>query len=245
MENGLKLVNITKRFQGMDVIDDLSLHIPRNKITCILGPSGCGKTTLLKMIAGLLEPDHGQIHFSEEGAAFSFVFQEDRLLPWRNVRDNIKLILQNSMNPDLIDEMIEKNLERVGMAAYATYYPHQLSGGMRQRVSFVRAFSYPSKIVLLDEPFQGIDLPRKKQLMENVRTLLREDPRTVVFVTHIPEEGIYFSDRIVLLSAQPARMIQEYDHINDATSGTQKEALLRTIKKQLEDHFSNPWGAGG
>jgi len=166
MEERINLKDISKSFRETRVFDGFSVSFPRGKTTCLLGPSGCGKTTLLRIIAGTLKPDAGKLKDLED-LTISFVFQEDRLLPWKTAADNIRLVLKHKIDDESIEEVIDQKLDLVKMKEYANYYPHQLSGGMRQRISFARAFSFPSDMILLDEPFKGLDLLLKQQLMED------------------------------------------------------------------------------
>lgn len=209
MEKSLALIDISKSFQEVKVFDQFSLSIPKGKTTCLLGPSGCGKTTLLQMISGILWPDHGTLD-DFRNKSFSYVFQEDRLLPWKTAADNIRLVLRNKLQDEKVKDLIDRYLELVKMKEYADFYPHQLSGGMRQRISFARAFSFPSDVILLDEPFKGLDHMLKRQLMENVRSILSHDPRTVIYVTHDPEEAAFFGQKIVVLSDKPVQIIREF-----------------------------------
>jgi NitT/TauT family transport system ATP-binding protein len=208
MEEQLTLNSISKSFGALQVFDRFSVGFPKGKTTCLLGPSGCGKTTLLRMIAGTIKPDSGDMRDFED-QTFSFVFQEDRLLPWKTASENIRLVLNNKLSTGSAEAIVGRNLELVKMKDFANYYPHQLSGGMRQRISFARAFSFPSEVILLDEPFKGLDMVLKKQLMENVRSILSDDPRTVIYVTHEPEEAAYFGEKIIVLSDKPVEIIGE------------------------------------
>jgi len=233
METDIKLSEITKAFHPNEVFVKFSATFPRAATTCILGPSGCGKTTLLRMIAGIIKPNDGSFS-GIENQMISYVFQEDRLLPWKTAAENIRLVLKHRVNAEEIDSIVQKNLALVQMTDYASYYPHQMSGGMRQRISFARAFSYPSDIILLDEPFKGLDLPLKQQLMNQVRAVLSHDPRTVVYVTHEPEEAVFFGNKIIILSHRPAQILDEItqDHRNQ-TSGNSKK-ILSQIKSKLQ-----------
>lgn len=233
MEKSLSLINISKSFQETQVFNDFSVSFPKGETTCLLGPSGCGKTTLLKIIAGTLKPDGGKFK-DLDNQVFSFVFQEDRLLPWKTAAENIRLVLKRKTSDESIEDIVNQNLQLVKMEKYAHYYPHQLSGGMRQRISFARAFSFPSNIILLDEPFKGLDLLLKQQLMENVYSILTNDPRTVIYVTHDPEEAVFFGDKILLMSDKPVGIIGEFEqNVSVAPSEDHKRNLLRDIKQKL------------
>ncbi len=233
MEDHISLKNISKSYGGIEVFNQFSVSFPGGETTCLLGPSGCGKTTLLRIIAGTLNPDNGEVRDLHD-QTFSFVFQEDRLLPWKTAAENIRLVLEHKIAEDFIDEVINQNLDLVKMREYANYYPHQLSGGMRQRISFARAFSFPSNVILLDEPFKGLDLPLKQQLMENVRSILSHDPRTVIYVTHEPEEAAFFGKKILLMSDKPVRIIGEFNQYSKVDSrSTNFNDLVFKIKQKL------------
>lgn len=206
METKLALTGISKRFGHKVVLQDFSASFPIGETTCMLGPSGCGKTTLLRIMAGLGIPDSGSIS-GLDGQRVSFVFQEDRLLPWKTVSDNIRLVLKHTMERDAVDRAVLRHLDLVRMTEYASHYPHQLSGGMRRRVAFARAFSYPSDIILLDEPLKGLDVSLKKHLMVNVAGILSRDQRTAIYVTHDPEEAAFFGSTILIMGGRPAQVL--------------------------------------
>lgn len=187
--------------------------------TALLGPSGCGKTTLLRLLAGLLAPAGGELGSlpgeSAEGwqgiplaaGRVSFVFQEPRLLPWRTALENIALPLVPLFGRRPASERALAYLAMVGLETKSRAFPDELSGGQRQRVSIARAFAYPSELILMDEPFQSLDLPLRVQLMELTLDLLRKEPRDLLAVTHDPREAIYLADRVVVLSSAPVRIV--------------------------------------
>ncbi len=184
---------------------DFTLAFPDQSITAILGPSGCGKTTLLKILAGLLAPLSGRVQVVPDHPV-SFVFQEPRLLPWRTVLENVALPLVRWYGTAGARQRTSHYLELVGLGAEQNTYPDALSGGQRQRVSIARAFAFPAAAILMDEPFQALDLPLRIQLMDLTAALLQAEPRTVVLVTHDPREAIYLGDRVLVLSAAPVRV---------------------------------------
>ena len=234
MEKSLIINGISKSFKEVKVFNRFSLSFPKGKTTCVLGPSGCGKTTLLRIIAGIIRPDKGNLD-DFQNKTFSFVFQEDRLLPWLTAAENIGLVLKNKLSKDTINDAIDEHLKLVKMQDYAHYYPHQLSGGMRQRISFARAFSFPSDVILLDEPFKGLDHLLKQQLMENVRAILSDDPRTVIYVTHDPDEAAIFGNKIFLLSDKPVKVIGEFEQNGPSPSTGHfiNQELVNRIKEKL------------
>ena len=140
-----KVKNINKSFGNLKVLDNISISFPENKTTCILGPSGCGKTTLLNIIAGLLDADSGEL-IGFENKDISFVFQEDRLIPWKNVEDNLAFVLKKNTDKREVDKLINHYLELVGLEKYKHYHPKEVRGGMQQRINILRAVISESKI---------------------------------------------------------------------------------------------------
>ena len=204
-----RVTGIAKKFGGLQVLRDLSLEFPTNKITAILGPSGCGKTTLLKILAGLVKPDQGRVESTEK---LSFLFQEPRLLPWLNIRQNLALILRDKLPAADLGNQIKSYLKAVGLADYHRFYPGQLSGGMKQRAAMARALSYPAELLLMDEPFKSLDLKTRYQLVTDFMALWRRNPNTVVVVTHDVKEAVWLGDQILLLSEKPARLVDKFDN---------------------------------
>ncbi len=198
----LALERVSKAYGPKLVLKELSLSIGPGEILCLLGPSGCGKTTLLNLLAGLLEPDAGRVlrPVGRPGC----VFQEPRLLPWRTAEQNLALGLLAQRIPAAERRAIAgAYLDRLGLREAAHLYPHQLSGGMRQRVALGRAFAVDPAYLLLDEPFRSLDVALRLQL---VRLLLDEwlrRPRPVVFVTHDTAEAALAGQRILVLGSHP------------------------------------------
>lgn len=197
--------NIDKSFGNLKVLDNISISFPENKTTCILGPSGCGKTTLLNIIAGLLDADSGEL-IGFENEDISFVFQEDRLIPWKNVEDNLAFVLKKNTDKREVDKLINHYLELVGLEKYKHYYPKDLSGGMKQRINILRAFIYDSKILIMDEPFKSLDIDNKQIVMDFFEELMKIEKRTCIMVTHNIEEAEKLGDRIVMLTDKPTRV---------------------------------------
>src|SRR6056297_3024868 len=160
MEEKLKLQHIYKSYSELEIFHDLTIEFLKNEINCVLGPSGCGKTTLLNIINQSIRPDKGDISdFANK--RISYVFQDPRLLPWKTVEENIAFVLRENMNSTELQDRLNHFLELVQLRKFRDYYPSQLSGGMRQRVSLARAFSYRSDVILMDEPFKALDLKLK------------------------------------------------------------------------------------
>ncbi|WP_409228205.1 ABC transporter ATP-binding protein [Gudongella sp. SC589] len=200
-----RIENITKKFNDLLVLEDISIDFVQGGTTCILGPSGCGKTTLLNIISDIEKPDSGQV-IGFKDSVLSFVFQEDRLIPWRTVKENLRFVL--SGNDDILDKdgLVEDYLDKVGLLEYKDYYPEELSGGMKKRIGILRAFIYPSSLLLMDEPFSSIDISNKKVIMDFFRELMDMENRSCVLVTHDLDEAIRLGDRIVVLSDKPSRV---------------------------------------
>lgn len=189
----LFLENVSKTYAGTKIYKNLSLEIESGKITCVLGPSGCGKTTLLNILAGLTSFDGIIRNIPQK---ISYIFQQERLLPNLTVRQNIAYVL--GKNADY--ERIDLYLEKAELAEKANEYPSALSGGQAQRVSIVRAFVYPSELILMDEPFSSLDTALKIRLMKVFCDLWREERRTAIFVTHDAEEAYMLSHRAIILN---------------------------------------------
>jgi NitT/TauT family transport system ATP-binding protein len=223
----IEIANITHRFKPdraaraapLTVLDDVSLTISDGEFVSFLGPSGCGKTTLLRIIDGLVTPTAGMIRIDAEPVRGtspnrSMVFQEFNLLPWRSAVKNtefgLELDIQKEHRPQRA-RLARENLAKVGLGSFGSYFPHQLSGGMKQRVGIARALSIAPKYLLMDEPFGALD-PMIRELMQiELLKLLENEHRTIVFVTHSIEEAIFLSDRIVVFGAQPGRIIETID----------------------------------
>ncbi len=186
--------------------DDLSFEIPRNEFFCIVGPSGCGKTTLLRCIARLEQPSRGVLRVNNVNQ-LAMVFQEHGLFPWMTLRDNVRFLMRNSARVARrdVDAICGSLLDKVGLARFADLYPHQVSGGMRQRVSLIRSFAVQPDVLLMDEPFVFVDFQTKLVLHELLLRIWQDAARTVVFVTHDIEEAVTLADRILVLSPHPGR----------------------------------------
>jgi NitT/TauT family transport system ATP-binding protein len=208
----LDISGLSKRYDSIEVLDAISCQIPRNQFVCLLGGSGCGKTTLLKIVAGLIEADAGRIEI--EGRAVkgpgpdrSLVFQNYGLLPWRNVLGNVELGLEIRGVPRTRRRQICRDyIARVGLTGFERHYPHQISGGMQQRVGLARALSKDPKILLMDEPFAAVDMQTREKLQDELLGIWWTMKTTVLFVTHSIEEAVYLGDRVIVMSSRPGRI---------------------------------------
>lgn len=199
----IQLDHVSKSFQDVPVIDDLSLTLRAREVRGVVGPSGAGKTTLLRLIAGLIQPDSGTVTLGS--SRLSYVFQEPRLLPWRSAADNVAVALQAAgIDRRHARHVAHEWLARVGLTDFAGYYPAQLSGGMQQRVALARAFAVNPEILLLDEPFSHLDDGHKQELLAYLRQFIAQASVTVVYVTHDLRELDGLVDSVLRLSA-PAK----------------------------------------
>ncbi|HEX4410281.1 MAG TPA: ABC transporter ATP-binding protein [Xanthobacteraceae bacterium] len=212
----LTLVGIAKTFaNGTTALTGVDLKIMPGEFVSILGASGCGKSTLLRLIGGLSEPSSGVLDWPQSAydadgraePALSFVFQEPTLLPWRTVSENVYLpLLLAGIRRDEARERIAQALEQVGLHGFSDFYPRQLSGGMKMRVSIARALVTRPKILLMDEPFAALDEITRLKLNDELLDLFARQGLTVVFVTHSVYESVYLSSRIIVMSSRPGRV---------------------------------------
>ncbi len=205
----IRIRGLTKRFGALTAIDNVSIEIPTGQFFVIVGPSGCGKTTLLRILGGLEVVTQGAVEVANPVAGrpqFSVIFQGDSIFPWMTVWDNAAYGLRMRNAPKaLIDETVTGWLERTGLMRYAKLYPHQLSGGMRQRVSIARAFANTPEILLMDEPFSALDEQNKTILQQELLRIWEQDKTTVIFITHSVDEAVTLGDRIMVMTASPGR----------------------------------------
>lgn len=202
----LKLEGVSLSFGELVVFEDLNLAIERHEFVAIVGPSGCGKTTLLNLLSGFDQPTQGKI---ERYGNVRTVYQQDGLFPWLTAGENILLGLRHLKSDAEKQNQLQDLLKLVRLEGFANHYPHQLSGGMKQRVEIARALAGEADILLLDEPFSALDYLTRLRMRRELERLIQERPRTVVFVTHDVEEAAYLADRIVVLSDRPARIRRE------------------------------------
>lgn len=211
-DTAVSVRGVSKNYGDVEALKNLSLDFPRGQLTSLLGPSGCGKTTLLKIIAGLLEPTSGQIEIdgrkiTKPGPDRAFVFQDFALLPWASVIRNVAFGLElRGVARSEREAVAEKYIRNVGLTGFEKAYPHELSGGMRQRVGLARALSVDAQVLLLDEPFSAVDEQNRRKFQEDMLELVRNENKTFIFVTHSIEEAVYVSDQIAILLPRPSRV---------------------------------------
>lgn len=206
----LSAERIHKTYAGLKVMDDFTLELEEGRIHCLFGPSGCGKTTLIRLLAGLTGPDGGSIRVPED-AGCAVVFQEDRLLPWLTVRDNIAYAVESRISRSAALAEADTYGELVGLGAFLSALPSQLSGGMQRRVAIARALVYHAGLLFLDEPFKGLDYSLKQELMELVRDSSKKRGQTVLLITHDSEEAFYLADRVYVVDGPPLAVAKQLD----------------------------------
>jgi NitT/TauT family transport system ATP-binding protein len=207
--------NVYKWFPGGIVIEDVSLTVEAGQFVCIVGPSGCGKTTLLRMMAGLAEADHGQVTIG--GATVTgpdprvaVVFQHFGLFPWKSVYRNVALPLQLAKTSrGEMDQRVTEAIKTVGLAGHERKYPAQLSGGMKQRAGLARALATTPDVLLMDEPFAAVDAQVREVLQEDLLALRARLRQTIVFITHSIDEAITLGDRILVMATRPGRIVRD------------------------------------
>ncbi|MGL5692920.1 MAG: ATP-binding cassette domain-containing protein, partial [Peptostreptococcaceae bacterium] len=192
-EMTFSIKNINKKYESKIVYENFSIDFYLNKVNCILGKSGCGKSTILNIISGLIPNGNNEWISGFENVEMSYIFQEDRLIEWLTVEENIRLVAKKYYKNEELDILCEKYLNLVGIIEYKSYYPQMLSGGIRQRVNIARAFIYPSEIIIMDEPFKSIDIKNKMTIMKSIKEFLSKEKKTVLFVTHDIDEALYLS----------------------------------------------------
>ena len=232
----VKLIDIHKQYQNVNVLDGIDMEFEEGMITAILGPSGCGKTTLLSITAGLIEPTRGEV-IGMELKKSGFIFQEPRLLPWKTAIQNLEFVL-----PDSIDKADKKRicsdiLDQVGLSGFEKHYPSQLSGGMSQRLAMARAFIVDSDILFMDEPFQFLDLKRREQMIELLKSLWVKRKPMVVIVTHDVNEALLLSDKIYILSHKPAKIIKEIRNPMPFGSRTVKNTEFYKLEQEIINNY--------
>jgi ABC-type nitrate/sulfonate/bicarbonate transport system ATPase subunit len=209
----MRIDSLDKSFDGQLVLDDLSLSVGDGEFLSILGPSGSGKSTLFHLIGGLYSPEKGSIKIDGENITgqrgyISYMPQAPSLLPWRTVEDNVLLGQEISGEKDR--EGARKMIDRAGLAGYEKAYPHELSGGMKQRVAFIRALLSPQPIICLDEPFSALDEFTRLDMQKWLLSIWEENKKSIIFVTHNIEEALFLSDRMIVLSQRPASIKKEF-----------------------------------
>ena len=194
--------NVNIKFDNKIIYENFSIDFEDNKINCIVGASGCGKTTLLNYICDCLLKNNIKV---------SYVFQEDRLIPWKSIFDNLRLVIKNKHNKEDINKKIDDILNILDIKEAKFLYPDELSGGMKQKVNIARALLYDFNVLLLDEPFRSLDIKIKNSIMNLIRTISKEKEITIILVSHNKDEVKALADNIFLLDEYPTKVIIEGD----------------------------------
>lgn len=271
-DSNRKLVvqHLRKAFQSqrvggaVEVFQDISFEVRPSEFICLVGPSGCGKTTFLRILDGLIPYDFGEILLDgksvlKPGIDKGFVFQDSSLLPWRTVIDNIilGLELQGQESKREARKKAEKYISLVGLKGFEHHYPHELSGGMQQRVNLARALIVDPEILLMDEPFASLDAQTREIMQAELLKMWNQSRKTVIFVTHQIEEAIFLADRVVVFSARPTNIreivkidiprprsltikrTKEFLDYADRIWGIIQEEVLRSMRRESEEEARN------
>lgn len=248
--SALKVENVSKIFPAINkshavqALQDISLEVKTNEFVSILGHSGCGKTTLLNLIAGFEKPTSGRIECAgkevkEPGAERAMVFQDYALFPWLTVRDNIAFGLNiKGIDSVTINQKVDHFANLVGLGAFVESYPHQLSGGMRQRVSIARAFAVDPTVLLMDEPFAALDAQNRAMMQKEMIRILAEESKTVVLVTHSIEESINLSDVIIIMTRRPGR-VKEVIRVPEPRRMVEDTPSYLEVRRKIRDLISD------
>lgn len=211
-------LNYNEGPQSVTALKDIQLDILEGSFVCVLGPSGCGKTTLLRIIAGFLKPTSGHVLLDGEQIPDKpdkhrgVVFQQPTLYPWLNIEQNVEFGLKMRKIPQRErQEIVHDYLKMVGLEQFKKMAPYELSGGMKQRASIARVLVNDPRIILMDEPFGALDAMTKEQMQEVIRSIWKETHKTIFFITHDVEEALLLGTKIIVMSARPGQIIQEYD----------------------------------
>jgi len=244
----LVVENVSHGFGNLSVLENLNVVVNKGEFVVLVGPSGCGKTTILNLLSGYIKPNSGKVQ--REGVIRT-VYQQDGLFPWLTVSENISMGLRTVTKQIQRDEELRNLFELINLKGFEHHYPHQLSGGMRQRVELARALAGDSDILLMDEPFSSLDYQSRLRIRLELVKVLAKRPRTVVFVTHDIEEAVLLADRVLVLSNRPATICKEmriplphprkssHPIVIEAMETILNELGLRILVEQDISNFSN------
>lgn len=243
----LEMQNIGLNYHSRDgetvAIDDISFCVNKNEFVGIVGPSGCGKTTLLSLISGILTPSHGQVliegkNTKDKSARIGYMFQRDLLFPWRTILQNVNLgaELTNDKSQKTKQKTISL-LKKYGIYDFCNKYPHELSGGMRQRVALIRTLVLNPQILLLDEPFGALDYQTRQNVIDDISNIIKNENMTSLLVTHDITEAISMCDRVIVLSPRPSFVQKVIDIQLDKT----KPPSQRKTQKRFFEYQTQIW----
>lgn len=241
------LKNVSKSFRDITVLNNINLNIKDGEFVSLVGPSGCGKSTIINLISGLLKPSNGEIlingkKVTKPGIDRIMVFQEAALFPWLNVFDNVafglrKIIKSKSEIEDKVNEMLKK----VHLLKFKNHFPHELSGGMKQRVAIARSLVMNPEVLLMDEPFSALDEQTRMLLHAELQDIWMETGKTIIFVTHNIRESVVLSDRVIVMGISPGRIIDEIEiRLSRPRSQTdpdilyKEEQILKLLENEIE-----------
>jgi ABC-type nitrate/sulfonate/bicarbonate transport system ATPase subunit len=237
----IRCEKLTKKFGSMKAVDDVSFDVNEWEFLSIIGPSGCGKTTVLRLISSLESPTEGRVLLRDEEVRgptkrIGFVFQEPALFPWRTVKRNIEFSLElNGTSQEEMERTSREHIELVGLEGFESAYPHQLSGGMKQRAGLARALAAEPDILLMDEPFASLDALSREEMQEELFNIWAEERKTFVLVTHSVDEALYLSDRIVILTKRPARIKRIFENSGKKSrnSPEMKKDIMAVLREEM------------
>jgi NitT/TauT family transport system ATP-binding protein len=240
-------------FGSVTALDGFDLEVPGGRTVAVVGPSGCGKSTLLELVCGLREPDSGRIEVAGETAAparlahCAYMPQKDCLLPWYAAIDNAAMALRNRGGSRTAARRQAQSLfSEFGLAGFEQSLPHELSGGMRQRVAFLRTFLSGKDVLLLDEPFAALDAITRAELQEWLLPALVDGSRTVLLVTHDVEEALYLADSVLVMSARPGRVLEQIESPRDPSRSRSEQVTatgFTTLREEILDLLTGPSAA--
>jgi NitT/TauT family transport system ATP-binding protein len=242
VSHDIKVVHVSKEFssngRSMMAVDDICLDIKGSEFICLVGPSGCGKSTLLRMIAGLEPVSSGEIMLGDKkitsaSPEVGFVFQEYTLFPWRTVEKNVEFGLElKGLSQEERARVASKYLDMVGLSKFKDSYPHQLSGGMRQRTAIARTLAVNPEILLMDEPFGALDAQTRNILQEQLLEIWHKEKKKVLFVTHNVDEAVFLADKVIVMTARPGR-IKEIIDINIPRPRIRTETEVNKVRNAI------------
>lgn len=237
MKNRLELKDVSHNYAEVSVLQQMSFKVEPGEFIVIVGPSGCGKTTLLNILSGHIKPTSGKVHC--EGVLRT-VYQQDGLFPWLTVAENISMGLR-SLSPAEKKHELEDLFKLIHLQGFENHYPHELSGGMRQRAEIARALAGESDILLMDEPFSALDYQTRLRMRRELVRMLAQRRRTVVFVTHDIEEAAQLADRVLVLSKRPATITREFIIKSTKPRNLTAPAVIAAMKAILSQLGLQPW----